>query len=184
MKKELLIIIIFTLFTLVGCTKEEKKEITKKDNSKGEIAIKDNEEETVDNSVKKHKVCTRVAKGKDGMDVSFNYDIYYTGNIINMIKSEEKVITDNQADLDEYENAYNSIKSHYVDLENYIIEVNRTTNSTSVNMIINYDIIDIAKLIEIEGEEDNIFENNKPKLSKWQELADKFKVTCTPEEDA
>ena len=40
------------------------------------------------------------------------------------------------------------------------------------------DKVDIDKLIEIEGEEDNIFENKIPKVSKWLDLSKKFGTTC------
>ena len=36
----------------------------------------------------------------------------------------------------------------------------------------------IDKLIEIEGEEDNVFENKIPKVSKWLDLSKKFGTTC------
>lgn len=44
--------------------------------------------------------------------------------------------------------------------------------------IINYDKIDIDKLLEIEGEEDNIIVGNKAKLSLWLELAGKVGTVC------
>ena len=44
--------------------------------------------------------------------------------------------------------------------------------------IANLEKIDKTKLLQIEGDEDNIIEDGKAKLSLWLEMASKFGVTC------
>ena len=44
---------------------------------------------------------------------------------------------------------------------------------------IDYEKVDVSKLIALEGEEDNIYENNIPKLNKYLELGKKVGVTCS-----
>ena len=44
--------------------------------------------------------------------------------------------------------------------------------------IINYAKIDIKKLLEIEGEEDNVVKDGKVKLADWLSFAEKYGVTC------
>ena len=50
------------------------------------------------------------------------------------------------------------------------------------DITINYEKIDVEKLLEIEGEEDNIIENGKAKVEKWLTLAKKFGTECEDEE--
>ena len=48
---------------------------------------------------------------------------------------------------------------------------------------INYDKVDVRKILSIEGEKDNIFENNKAKVEKWKSLAKKFGTKCEEVEE-
>ena len=90
----------------------------------------------------------------------------------------EKVTSGDQSRLEEYEVAYKNISSHYEGLEYYNTSIIRDSNSVTNNTIINYEKIDIDKLLEIEGEEDNVVENGKVKLSTWLGFAEKFGTTC------
>ena len=63
-------------------------------------------------------------------------------------------------------------------MDYYDTKVTRGDTSVTRNAIINYDKIDIEKLLEIEGEEDNIIENGEAKVDKWLSLAKKFGTKC------
>ena len=168
MKKITIIISLFLLVLLVsGC--EEKKNVTI--NGK-----------TVNTAKMEHKHCTRNGSLTGG-DVELEYDVYYTGDNINIVKTMEKVISDDQEILNTYEEAYKGIHSHYEGLENYETSVVRDDNSVASYINVNYDEVDIDKLIAIEGEEDNIFENKVPKVSKWLELGEKLGAQCELVED-
>jgi len=131
------------------------------------------------NSSMTHEHCIRHGNAGEDIDVQLNYDIYYTGDILNKLESVEQVNTDKQDVLDLYENAYKEIHSRYKNLEYYTAIVEREENSVSSKITILYDKIDIDKLISIEGEEDNIFENNIPLVSKWKDLAKKLGASCS-----
>jgi uncharacterized lipoprotein YehR (DUF1307 family) len=173
MKKISLFLLLFTsIFVLSGCsnssttkTKEETPDIV----SNGE---------SVNTSKMSVKHCTRSATAGDGIDVSLNYYIYYTGENINVLYSEEKVISASDESLDTYEEAYKKIESYYEGLDYYDAEVIRGDTTVTSKITINYDKIDIDKLLSIEGEDDNIIENGKAKLSSWITLAEKFGTTC------
>lgn len=163
MKKISIIIVLFLVILLCGCES--------KDN---EIIIND---KPVNTSKMEHKHCTREGS-LDGGEVKLEYDIYYTGSTLNILKSQEKVISANEEILNIYEEAYKNVHSNYSGLDYYDTEVIRGDTTVTSNISINYDEIDIDKLIEIEGEEDNIFEGKIPKVDKWLSLAKKFGTTC------
>ena len=171
MKKISVIILFIGLFIITGCN--DSKNETEKVEVNGKV---------VDTSKMEHKHCTR--KGKiDNGDVSLNYDIYYTNDILNIIKSEEKIVSPSDGVLDIYEEAYKKIHQNYEGLEYYDTKVVRGDTSVTSTITIDYDKIDIDRLISIEGEEDNVFENKVPKVEKWIKLAEKFGTKCEIVED-
>ena len=126
-----------------------------------------------------HEHCTRSGNIDNNSSTDLSYEIYYTDGVLNKIESIEKVISTSSSTLDEYENAYRQIHSYYEGLAYYTAKVTRTSTSVTSEIVIDYDNIDIQKLIDIEGEEDNIFENGVPKIEKYKELAKKVGMQCT-----
>ena len=57
-------------------------------------------------------------------------------------------------------------------------KITRSSNSVTNEITINYEKIDMGKLLDIEGEEDNVIENGKVKLDTWLSFAKKYGVTC------
>lgn len=184
MKKinSIIILLVISLFIITGC--EEKNNLENNINipnqtiNSVEEEPASSEEENIDSTVKKHKVCTRKASTGSDSEVELSYDVYYTGEILNLLISKEKIITDNQDTLTEYEDAYKKIASYYEGLEHYDQKVIRTSNSVLNETTINYDEIDIKKLLDIEGEEDNIIEDGKAKVDLYIALLKRFGGTC------
>lgn len=164
--KKISIIICLLLISVVLCGCEEKK--------KDKVIIND---EPINTASMEHKHCTREANATSA-DVSLEYDIYYTGDVLNLLISNEKIISADESILNTYEEAYRSIHKNYEGLENYDASVVRGDTTVTSTIKINYDKVDISKLIQIEGEDDNIFEDNIPKASKWLTLAKKFGTKC------
>ena len=169
MKKTVWILGIICIAILTGCTTSKEKVM-----SNGEA---------VNTRKMEHKHCTRSGDAGSGNKVSLNYDIYYTGEVLNLLQSEEKVISASDETLTEYENAYKKIHSYYEGLTYYDTEVIRTDTTATSKITINYDKINIKALLDIEGEEDNIIENGVAKVDKWIELSKKFGTKCELVED-
>ena len=82
-----------------------------------------------------------------------------------------------------YEESFNNIKKNYEGLEYYDTEIKKNETSIEYIQTINYDKMDINKLLDIEGEKDNIIENGHAKLDKWLALSKQFGVKCEEAED-
>ena len=179
--KMLFWIIICSVFFITGCGNDVDTGISNSnDNNTGssESSIKS----VNDLSSKKGSlICSRDAKAGEGMTTAFNYYIDYKNGNILKLHAIEMVKTSNQEDLDIYEDAYNNINKNYNGLKYYDSEVIRTKDSVSRDTVINYEKIDIDKLLAIEGEEDNIIEDGKAKLNTWLDFASKFGTTCSEE---
>ena len=171
-----LVLIFACVFFLGGCSetgKEQSNDITGTTNIKESIVSDDFDE----NGVGMLK-CSTEAYAEEGMDVELRYTLKYkNGNILELV-SVQKVISEKQDSLSVYENAYKNIANNYKDLCFYDTSIVRESNSVSYTAIINYEKINIDKLLRIEGEEDNIIKNGKAKLSLWLELAGKVGTVC------
>ena len=180
MKKKisLIVILLLSMFLLTACEEEKKKE----DNNSNVIIENDSDNEKEDipikTGIKKHKVCTREATAGENIEVNLNYDLYYTDDILNLLVSQEEIITTDQETLNRYEDAYKAIAKNYENLEYYDQIINRTSNSVLYKTSINYDEIDINKLLDIEGEEDNIIEDGEAKVDLYLSLLKRFGGKC------
>ena len=87
MKKIIIILLVLSLLLITGCEKEKE---TNKVISNGK---------TINTSKMEHKHCTRKAQMTGG-DVKLNYDLYYTGDVLNILKAEEQVISSSAEILD------------------------------------------------------------------------------------
>ena len=164
MKKiSIILTLIIIVFIITGC--EDKNSIV----SNGQ---------KVDTSNMEHKHCSRQATGGTGITTELTYELYYTGDRLNVLESSEKVVANKDEDLDTYEQAYEKINEYYKDLDYYDTEVIRGDTSVTRNTTINYDKINIKKLLEIEGSDDNIIEDGEAKVDLWLDLAKKFGTKC------
>lgn len=123
------------------------------------------------------KKCTRTGTVTNG-STEMNYEVYYKGEYVVLLHSTEKIISDSSSVLDTYEEAYKSIFKQYEGLEYYDNKITRSSNSVTNEITINYEKIDMGKLLDIEGEENNVIENGKVKLDTWLSFAKKYGVTC------
>lgn len=122
--------------------------------------------------------CSAEAIAGEGIDVDLNYTVKYkNGNVLEIV-SVQKISSINSDDLDLYEEAYKKIASNYDGLKYYKNEIVRKNDSLIYTISINYDKIDIERLLEIEGEDDNIVKDGKAKLSLWLDLASKIGTRC------
>ena len=123
--------------------------------------------------------CTRPATVSGGLKGSFNYTIVYKKDKILSMHSIEKVKGNNTSKLDEYEEAYNKLKDRYKDIEHYDISVTRDEESVIIDYTIDYDKVDVDTIIEIDGNENNLYgEDGKITLSEWYKFAKKVGTTC------
>lgn len=177
LKKTSLVILMFCLMLLVtGCSEDEKKNDTKNGTSSAtKVTIVDKD---FDREGSGSLSCTQGATASEGIDVDLSYVVTYENGNILILHSTSKITSNDQADLDLYENAYESIADSYKDLDHYNTSIVRDDNSVTYDTIIDYDNINIDQLLDIEGEEDNIILGDEAKLSLWLDLAEQVGVTC------
>lgn len=171
-KKIILIIPLLILVFITGCSNSQEE----KTNSK---VIQETNSEVVEETKNMSVInCTREATASSGIDVSLSYKVYYEGDYIKILHSIEKITSSKSSDLDEYEKSYKSIFENYKGLKYYDNTITRDSNSIVSDTVINYGKIDTNKLLEIEGEEDNVIEDGKVKVKTWIDFAKKLGAKC------
>ena len=122
--------------------------------------------------------CSAEADAAEGIDVDLNYTVKYkNGNILELV-SVQKVTSNNSESLDLYADAFFGIAKNYSGLKYYDTNIVRDSNTVTYTIEIDYDNIDLDKLLDIEGAEDNIVKNGKAKLSLWLDLAGQVGTVC------
>ena len=162
-RSSIVLLVIINLLLVYGCEKKQEVEVGG---------------EKVNTSKMEHKHCTRKATAGAGITTDLSYEIYYTDDKLNLLESQEKIIANDTASLDEYEEAYLKINKNYDNLDYYDTEVIRGDTSVIRKTTINYDKIDIEELLNIEGSDDNIIKDGYASVSEWLSLAKKFGTTC------
>ena len=171
----LLLLVICLIFLISGCKKDEP-DIVNMSNTQG--VASDDSLYNIDVSASGNLFCTREALMPDGMSGEFKYYISYEDGIINIFHSMEKVISNDSSQLDEYEKSYNTIKDRYKDLKYYDITITRDDNSVTYDSNANYDKINFDELIDIEGNENHLYDDNHLKLKTWYNYVKDFGVSC------
>lgn len=169
-------ILIIFLLIVTGCSSDTTtNKDSSSENSSDTISSANKD---IDTSGSGKLLCTREASAAEGIDVDLKYEIQYNNGIIQILHSIEKIVSENKDSLDEYEEAYRKIASNYEGLKYYDTSIVRTDTTVTNDTTINYEKLDMNKLIEIEGEEDNVVEDGRVKLATWLDFAEKFGTTC------
>ena len=130
-----------------------------------------------DSLKKVHEHCTRVGT-LDGGEVDLQYDIVYRGDRLLSFVGNEKVTSDDSSILDTYETSYKKINKNYEGINYYENKVTRTSNSVLSYTKIDYKHVDINRIIELEGADDNIFVDGRASVEKWKEFTKKVGTKC------
>lgn len=177
LKKISLVVILFSIIFLVtGCdSKESEQETSVNGTTTTKVTIVD---EDFNENGSGTLNCVQEAVAGEGIDVDLRYTVKYSRGNILVLRSISRVTSSDAETVTLYEDAYKNIAKNYSSLKYYDTSVIRDSNSVTYDATINYDKIDIDKLLDIEGEEDNIIKNGKAKLSLWLELAEQVGTTC------
>ena len=171
-----LFIILICCFFITGCGDEELEE-------KVPVVNKDSILSSIDKTGSGKLKCSREAFANEGIDVELTNEIEYENGYIMILHSIDKVISEDSASLDQYEKAYRGIAKNYEGLKYYDITITRDSNSVTNDVVINYGKIDTKKLLDIEGEEDNVIVDGKVALETWVGFAEKFGTVCEKVEE-
>lgn len=136
-KKILLSVLLGMMLIITGCgSKEESKVLT----------------------------CSRNATVATGVKMELSYKVTYKGEYVEVIETEEKIISDNTAVLDTYKTSVESLYSPYKNIEHYNYNVEISDNTLTSKTKIDYSKIDTDKMIEIDSANATLIKDGKVKV--------------------
>ena len=175
MRKISFIFLLMICVLLVGCNKKNV-DVVNTSNSKSKYS--DNPSSNINVNGSGELKCTRDATVVDDLKGTFVIDITYKDGNITNLHTFEKVEGDKPDSLTKFEDAYNKIADKYKDIEYYDTTVTRKDNYVIFDVNVNYEKVDINKIIEIEGDDAKMFKDGKAKLKPWLAYAKRFGTTC------
>lgn len=151
MKKRVLLgVLLAAVVMITGCGKEETKELT----------------------------CTRTATVTTGVEMKLNYNVTYAGDYVKVIKTDEKIITDNKAYLETYKKTVENLYSPYKGIDYYEYDVSINGNTLTSKTNINYEKVDTDKLIKVDSANASLIKDGKVKIDDVKSLYESLGASC------
>ena len=129
-------------------------------------------------SEEKAMTCTRTVN-KEDVKMDFQYNVVYQQDYVKKVESIEKVTTDNLETLNNYKTTVEQVYATYKDIEYYETEVTISDNTLTSIASIDYENIDIDKLIKIDSAYEQLFTNGKISIDTIENLYNQIGVSCT-----
>ncbi len=126
--------------------------------------------------------CVRTGTIQEGVEVSFNYKVSSKNDYVLKVETVEKVISDDKDYLNAFKENVEKMYAPYKDIEEYKYEVTVDGNTLISKTDINYEKIDMDKLIEVDSANSQIIKNGKIKLSDVTNLYNSVGATCSTKE--
>ena len=104
-------------------------------------------------------VCTRTVN-MNNVEMDLRYEVYYEGDNVNKVQSTEKVISDDEATLQTYQDQVESIYSNFDNVEHYNYEVSIEGDTLTSTTDIDYTKIDMDQLLEIDSSVEQLLNDN------------------------
>lgn len=123
-------------------------------------------------------VCTRTAN-MNGMEMDFQYEVYYQGKNVNKVKTTEKVTSDSKETLKTLESQIKNLYSSFDKIKEYKYNVTIDENTLISTTDINYQKIDMNQLLEIDSSIEQLQNNNdKIDLDKITQVYEQTGAIC------
>lgn len=174
-KSRWLILIFSCILIMSGC---ENQEAANSVNGTSDAPVIKSNNADINTSGNGKITCTREAFAGNDVNVDLSYELEYINGYVQTLHSVEKIMSSSNDSLDDYEEAYKKIADNYKGLKYYDINISRTKDTVINDTFINYEKLDMERLLEIEGEEDNVVEDGKVKLETWLDFAEAFGTVC------
>lgn len=121
--------------------------------------------------------CSRTMN-QGGAALDLQYEVLYTGDYVDVVKSTEKVTSDNKELLETYKATVEEQYKPYKDVEHYDYNVSIDGNVLTSSTNIDYTKINTAKMIEIDSANSQLIKDGKVKLETVEALYKQMGITC------
>ncbi len=125
----------------------------------------------------KTMVCTRTVN-QSGVQMDLRYEVEYTKDTVDKVKSIEKVVSDDEDVLKATKETVEKQFKAYTDIEHYDTDIQIEGNTLTSITTIDYTKIDTAKLIEVDSSIGEIIKDGKIKIDDMENIYKLVGATC------
>lgn len=150
MKKLKLLLVVLLALIVTGCAQQEEKTMT----------------------------CTRTLNQGD-LKMELNYTVVYQGDYVKKVKSVEKITSEDSSVLEAYKSQVEELYTPYDKIDYYDTKVTIDGNTMTSTADIDYEKIDVDKLIEIDSATSQLFTDGKIKVETLESVYNQVGATCT-----
>ncbi len=159
MKKINLILLIFICLIFTGCFNKKEKKVEEK-------------------SSVVETVCRGEEKMENGITANVRYELKSQDDKVLNLKSIETIESDDISFLEETKKSIENTYSIYSDIKYYEYDVNINENKLISTVNIDYDKIDLNKLVSIDEGNKNIIVDNRVSLSYLKNMYESLGSVC------
>lgn len=121
--------------------------------------------------------CSRTMNQNDA-SLDLQYEVLYTGENVDIVKSTEKITSENKELLETYKETVEEQYKPYKDIEHYNYSVSIDGNVLTSTTNIDYNKINTAKMIEVDSANSQLIKDGKVKLETIEALYKQMGITC------
>ena len=121
--------------------------------------------------------CSRTLN-QSGIKMDLNYNIKYKGNYVTVVKSEEKIVSDDKETLEAYKEQLEKTTETVSKIDYYDHDVKIDGDTLTSTITIDYTKIDTDKLIETDSSLKQLIKKGKVSVKDIKSLYSQLGITC------
>ena len=122
--------------------------------------------------------CTRNVTLGGGVSMDLFYEVTYTGDYVDKIKTVEKVISDNVSVLEQYKDTIAQMYEPYLNIEFYENNIEISEDTLTSTTTIDYSKIDTDKLISIDSANATLIKDGKVSVATIKSAYESMGAIC------
>lgn len=125
------------------------------------------------------KVMICSAKAKQGnIDMDLHYEVTFNSEYVKTVKTVEKLTCSDDKTLDGYKKTIDDIYKKYDGVDYYTYQAEIKDNTLTSQVFIDYEHVDIDKILSLSEDSEHLIKNGKIKLSDIKEVYENVGASC------
>ena len=126
----------------------------------------------------KKMTCSATAT-QGNIHIKMHYEVTFLGEYVKTVKTEEELTSSDKNTLKGYKNTIEDVYKKYDDIDYYDYKIEMKDDHTLISHVsIDYDHVDIDKIVALSDSSDQLIKNGKVKLSDIKEVYENVGATC------
>ena len=113
--------------------------------------------------------------------MDLRYEATYTGDVVSLLESTEKVISSDTAVLEQYQTLLKQSYAPYDNVKYYNVDITIDGDTLTSHVVVNADKIDVDEITKIDSANGNYYTDGKMMIANVERAFTSLGATCTTE---